>query len=106
MQLSPTTRDGAKISLRVLPSARPSIRSTSRRIAAVVISATGCSVRVSRGLVPPLPDYRVGRGDRHVSRTSQSEVVECPHHAERHHAVRDIERSRSVLPESISSAAE
>ena len=41
--------------MRGLSPARPSIRSMRSRIASVVISVTGCSVRVRRGLMPPCP---------------------------------------------------
>lgn len=54
-QLSPTTSDGAKTTVRGFDVSLPLMRSTSNRTASLVISATGCSVLVKRGLTPPRP---------------------------------------------------
>lgn len=69
------------------------IRSTSKRSASLVISITGCSVRVRRGRRPPMPGI-VRRRDRDIIGAFKAEIGQCSHHVKSHNAVGNIDGGR------------
>ena len=97
MQLSPTTSEGAKISLRgaVAGAALDALDEEPDRLGG----------HLGDGMLGPgepradaaMAGDGVGGGDGDVGRAAQAEIAERPHDAERHHAVGDVERGRAVV---------